>query len=65
MNKGVVIQAPKGKNEVIIQSNEFRAVCVLMSYQKLGVILKWEFLDMSCDTDSHGVLLRQTHVVFC
>jgi hypothetical protein len=21
--------------------------------------MKWKFLDMSCDADSHGVLLRQ------
>ena len=26
--------------------------------------MKWEFLVLSCDTDSHGILLRKIHVVF-
>lgn len=25
--------------------------------------VKWKFLDMSADTDSHGVLLKWTHIV--
>ena len=29
------------------------------------VRVKWKFLDISPDTDSHGVLLRQTHMVCC
>jgi hypothetical protein len=34
---------------------------------RLGLIgrVKWKFLNMSADTDSYGVLLRQIQMVFC